>query len=332
MTAARRSSRVYTATFHDGLKMKHHLPLLAALLALGTSITAQAACDRYPDATLTLNTATTISVPDSIPVGGVILRQAFNGTSPGFTTHCWGQTLRTITGRYARDLYPGTLIYRTEVPGIGITVSMTWADGGPANFGLSSQSTVMYPGKVQSFTSAQVTFYKMGTVADGTIPSGSLWEDRWHNVPESFRLVFGNAIRFIRAPATCDLAAGDVNRLITLAPINVGDLKDAPYAGVQNFDLTANCTDAGSVTFRFTGTPAPDNTALFANTGTAQGIGLWLYSRINGVPQTISVNDQRTVTVSGDRAVLPLSAAYHKNGRVSPGTLASTATVSITYN
>lgn len=99
--------------------------------------------------------------------------------------------------------------------------------------------------------------------------------------------------------------------------------------------MTANCSDATSVTFRFAGTPAPGHDALFANTGSAGGIGLWLYSRINGVAQTITANgtdSSRTLVVSDNRAVLPLGAAYHKNGAVSQGTLASTATVNITYN
>lgn len=54
-------------------------------------------------------------------------------------------------------------------------------------------------------------------------------------------------------------------------------------------------------------------------------------------PATITVTDSqpagdvdRTVTVPGNRTVLPLGAAYHKSGTVGPGTLISTATVNIT--
>ena len=100
--------------------------------------------------------------------------------------------------------------------------------------------------------------------------------------------------------------------------------------------MTANCSDATHVTFRFAGTPAPGHHALFANTGSAGGIGLWLYSRINGGPQTITANgtdSSRTVETSSNKAVLPLTAAYHKTGAaVTQGTLASAVTVSITYN
>src|SRR5450830_208818 len=80
----------------------------------------------------------------------------------------------------------------------------------------------------------------------------------------------------------------------------------------------------------------PRHDALFANTGSAGGVGLWLYSRINGVAQTITANgtdSSRTVETSSNKAVLPLTAAYHKTGAaVTQGTLASAVTVSITYN
>ena len=112
------------------------------------------------------------------------------------------------------------------------------------------------------------------------------------------------------------------------------DLKDVDYAGIRGFDLTANCSNATNVTFRFSGPPATGNNLLFANSGTANGVALWMGSNLNGVRQTISpnANNVRTVPVSGNRAVLPMFAAYHKNGTVGAGTLVTTATVNITYN
>lgn len=73
---------------------------------------------------------------------------------------------------------------------------------------------------------------------------------------------------------------------------------------------------------------------LFANAGTAKGVALWLASNLNGAQQTISpnANNVRTVAVASDRAILPMRAAYHKNGTVGAGTLVSNATVNITYN
>ncbi|ETK23675.1 fimbrial protein [Pseudomonas sp. FH1] len=311
--------------------MKHSIKFVLTVLSL--PLTAQAYCDRYPDSTLTLNLPATITVPDSLPDGSLITSQAFSGPSPAFVANCPVAVRRWYVGRYPDQRYPGSNIYRTEVPGIGVRISLTWADGvNEAFFAIHTQPPQQVYGKIPSYTSATAHFYKMGPVTDGTIPAGNLWEHRWIHTPEVYRLDLGNAVRFVRPAATCDLAAGDVNRTITLPTIQASALKDVVYTGVHDFELTAQCSDATNVTFRFSGTPAPGNPLLFDNTGTAGGVDLWLYSRLNGVPQTISANEERTVAVSGDRAVLPLSAAYHKNGTVSQGSLASTATVNITYN
>ncbi|AMB88198.1 fimbrial protein [Pseudomonas agarici] len=132
----------------------------------------------------------------------------------------------------------------------------------------------------------------------------------------------------VAASPTCDLAAGDVNRTITLDPVRISNFTGVS-AGLKHFDLTANCTNTSTVTFRFTGTPAPGNSALFANTGTAGGVALWLHTP----NQTVSHNSARAVAVSANRAVLRLGAEYHKtNAALTKGTLASTVTVNISYN
>ncbi len=316
--------------------MKSLAKLSSILLTLGLPLTAQAYCDRYPNSTLTLNLPATITVPDSLPIGGVITTQAFTGSAPSFIATCTAVVHRKYNGRYPDDRYPGSLVYKTEVPGVGLRIQMTWADGtGSPFFAIHSSPYQRVWGKVPSFTSAVATFYKMAPVTTGTIPAGNIWEYRWVHTPEIFRLNLGTSTRFVRPMATCDLAAGDVNRTIPLPPIKASALKDVAYTGATNFDLTANCTGATAVTYYFSGTPAPVNFGLFANTGTASGVGLWLYSRINGLVQTVTpagADAWRQIPVSGNRAVLPLTAAYAKNGTVSGGTLVSTATINITYN
>ncbi|TFY94432.1 fimbrial protein [Pseudomonas nabeulensis] len=315
--------------------MKHFIKLVSTLSVFCVPIAAQAQCDRYQNDTFTLNLPATITVPDSIPVGGVITRQRFSGTAPAYFADCPVAVQSWIIGRYQRQQDPSTGAYYTEVPGVGVKVTMTWAGGGPAAFALYDQPMQYVYGKVPSFTSAEATFYKIGPVTSGTVPAGYYWEKKWLGRTERVRLEQGNSVRFVRPVATCDLAAGDVNRIITLPPIQTSALKDAVSAGEHNFELTANCTDASNVTFRFSGQPAATDSWRFANTGTAGGVALWLYSRINGVNQTIradGTDSTRTVAVSGNRSVLPLGAAYFRTGTVSQGTLLSSATVNITYN
>lgn len=315
--------------------MKHPILLVSTLLFLGLPGAAHALCDRYPNATFTLNMPATITVPDSLPLGGLITRQAFSGSNPAFFTNCTRAVWRWWTGRYPkRETVYGA--YPTEIPGVGIRILMTWAGGGgPAGFAIFNQYEQVYR-NIPSFTSAEAQFYKIGPVTNGTMPAGRFIEDRFEGGGSNVFLVqLGSPIRFVRPAATCDLAAGDVNRTVSLPPIQASALQGAIYAGAHNFELTANCSDATNVTFSFSGPAAIGNPSLFANTGTAGGIAMWLYSRVNGGIQNLTPGapgNTRTVAVSGNRAVLPLGAAYHKNGTVRQGTLVSSATVNITYN
>jgi major type 1 subunit fimbrin (pilin) len=137
---------------------------------------------------------------------------------------------------------------------------------------------------------------------------------------------------------TCNLAAGDENRTITLPTIKISDFDSAVFAGRLDFEISADCeSDIRNVVFLFAGSASGDNGLLFSNTGTSGGTALWLTSRTpthltipaNGTPAERS----RTVATSGNRAVLPLSAAYHTTGKaITQGTLDSAVTVSITYN
>ncbi|OPA94544.1 fimbrial protein [Pseudomonas fluorescens] len=322
--------------------MKQSTKFVMTLLLLGLSITAYAEpqCTPYVNKSNTVTFANTIPVPTSLPVGAQIASQAFAGPFLPVSMHCYEPITTIIRGRYKEEgiSLPGVgVVYRTNVSGIGIRVTATSSNGAVSPVRLTDwfryRPSGAYP---YNIIGMRAEFYKIGPVTPGTVPSGNLSDETWVG-PAAGRIYIGlnNSIRFGDQAATCDLAAGDVNRTITLPSIKVSDLTNATSAGAFDFNLTANCSNASSVTFRFTGTPAANDTWRFANTGTAGGTALWLYSRIGGINQTIRANgtdSTRAVAVSNNRAVLPLGAAYFKTGTVSQGTLASTATVNITYN
>ncbi|MDQ0651168.1 fimbrial protein [Pseudomonas cedrina] len=317
--------------------MKYSTQLLSALLVCGLSMTAQAACDRYPKAGHTLSLPATIEVPDSLPVGSLILRKAFDGITPGFTITCPTATLRQFSGHWSdRITVPGTGIvaYRTYVPGVAVNVMVKDSSGLVYPHSLRSASIVMAPGTTAyNNVSAEAFFYKIGPVESATLHATNWLYERWATNQGYFSLTLVTSTRFVKASATCDLAAGDVNRTVALPTVRVGDFRTANSAGATPFDLSANCSNASNVTFRFSGTAASGDAARFANTGSARGLGLWLYARGNNSTITPSgTTSSRTITVSNNRAVLPLGAAYFKTGTVGQGTFASTATVSITYN
>lgn len=137
---------------------------------------------------------------------------------------------------------------------------------------------------------------------------------------------------------TCNLAAGDVNRSITLPTVKISDFDKSNSAGLFNFELSADCeSDIRNVIFLFTGTESTGNALLFANTGTSTGTALWLQHRttpLYTIPANGNVSQRsRTIPTTSNRAVIPLTAGYHRNNTaLTQGTLVSTLTVSITYN
>jgi type 1 fimbria pilin len=313
--------------------MKYPNQIILALLSLGLP-TAEAACDRYPNTQHSVSFPSTITVPESLGVGQLITSQTFAGPYPTFYMNCHSPTPTFLTGRFTTAVSaPGGLIYHTNVPGVGMRVMVTLTSGTPYSAKLRTESLVSAPGRILwGATRLVAEFYKLGPVTTGTLPSGEIQHNNWDGGRGHYRMILNTSIRFVNPATTCDLETGDVNRTVTLPTVRVSDFNSSTSAGPRDFELTAICSSASDVTFRFTGAPASGNPTLFANTGSASGVGLWLYSRIGGVPQTISHNGTRTIAVSGNRAVLRLGAAYHRNGTVGQGTFASTATVNITYN
>jgi major type 1 subunit fimbrin (pilin) len=135
---------------------------------------------------------------------------------------------------------------------------------------------------------------------------------------------------------TCNLAAGDVNRTITLPTVKVSDFDNSNTAGLAQFELTADCeSDIRFVDFLFTGPSSVGNATLFANTGSSGGTALSLSHRnVAYIPANGTVAERtRKIPTTAGKAVLPMNANYHKTGlALSAGNLASAVTVSITYN
>lgn len=238
--------------------MKLSVKCLLILMCLGLPVAAQAACNRYPNSQNSVSFPSTITVPESLGVGQLITSQTFAGPYPTFYMYCHSPTPTFLTGRFSTAVSaPGGLIYHTNVPGIGMRVMVTLTSGAPYSAKLRTESLVSAPGNILwGATRLVAQFYKLGPVTTGTLPSGEIQHNNWDGGKGHYRMILNTSIRFVNPATTCDLATGDVNRTITLPTVRVSDFNNGVNTGARDFELTANCKSASSVTFRFTGTPA----------------------------------------------------------------------------
>lgn len=295
-----------------------------------------AACTRtYTQLIISMGTVT---IEDNVAIGAP-LTPNWTSASPATTWYCtenshYAPYIQGASGELSRYTEGGQIhsVYATGVNGVGIVLSAEPARRRGVQQGVEKALIASLSTQANHGYIIQYKLIKTGTISSGGSVNNRHVADTWmiSRGSEQFPIYISGTIN-PRIP-TCHLAAGDVSRTIQLDPVRLSNFTGT-WIGKKTFDISADCSNASNVTFRFTGTPASGNSALFASTGDARGVGLWLYSRIGGVESTLSHNGTRTVAVSGTRAVLPLGAAYHKTtGTLTKGTLASTVTVNITYN
>lgn len=139
---------------------------------------------------------------------------------------------------------------------------------------------------------------------------------------------------------TCEVSAGDVNKLVTLDTIKVSDVTATGIVAPKTFALTADC-DAGlsNAIFTFTGTKEDLDPPRFKNvesaTDAAKGVGVELEQVGDSTPiGADGTSNSRTVVITGGKGVIQLRAGYwHTPGvAVGSGRVKAVVTVTMGYN
>lgn len=340
-----------------------------ALLTFGGEAYAAMTCSGG-GAPETVTLPASISVPDDVPIGSMLTNWVMgqkrgpytctitNGEFGGIAA--WYEGSGSVVASVASpDASREAYVISTNVPGIGLAVAFNnrtcvrrngtrgihhgWAEhkdfprvGGNACIGGNTTR--------ESYTQSAFALVKTGDVQAGNVQGSNIvriepWIYRLKSTQPggSWSPIYLSISPVKIVPQTCSLAAGDINRTISLPEVMVQDFDDSVYGGgYKNFKLTAECSNVSNVTFSFSGNADLNSNRFFANTGTAGGIGLWLFSWEGGRNRTITANgtnSARTVMVSSDKVELPLGAAYRRTGGVvSGGSLRSTVTVNISYD
>lgn len=322
---------------------------LLTLAGVTASSTALAACSRRMSDIYLSSRTLTLTSPNSVPIGSLIPTKE---SLPTFTNQtvffCNGERVKETIIPYLTkvDTYGSYAVFASGVPGVGLI------------FDISDPN---YPFRAMSGAWEQV-MAELPTIADvgskvrmrlvriaGTIPSGqstitqrlvtTVRLDVLADIPANRNSIWLSPWTLNVTSPTCNLAVGDVDRKITLQPAKADDFTGQPTVGRQEFELTADCNaDTSVATFAFTGTPYPGDGAYFANTGTAKGIGVSLFSRIGGTDQAIradGTSNTRSINIAAGKAVVPLGVSYrHVNPAeaIVQGDVSAVVSVDLTYN
>lgn len=134
----------------------------------------------------------------------------------------------------------------------------------------------------------------------------------------------------------CTVASGSASISIDLGRVPTKNLQTAgsstDWSAVKKIVLTSCPAGTKSAIAAFSGTADPNQTDTFKNTGTAQNVSVWLASDSGGAYTTIKAGDTRTATIANSGAEFAIKARlYSKSGGVTPGSVSSTISVTLSY-
>ncbi|NWK77834.1 fimbrial protein [Aquitalea sp. LB_tupeE] len=244
----------------------------------------------------------------------------------------------------------GKNIYTTSVPGIGYAVGLE-----PTNFCLGNGvywvpfTTCKVPvsGTTTATFNAKLHFqlYRIGTISNANsitifrnnfgIYEYNLWDGNVTKV-----LTYQSSLPFNMTVNTCSLQSNSISN-ITLPQITSNALPSInSRAGMTQFRLMVNCPNNTNLNITFTDNNNIGQTTNIltpATTSTAKGVGVQLQyngtiisfgpdSAEPGTTNQIVLNSNLTGVQS-----FPFTASYIRTGTVTPGTLSSTATFTLSY-
>ncbi len=134
---------------------------------------------------------------------------------------------------------------------------------------------------------------------------------------------------------TCDWSLGSADRLVMLDPVAASQLPASGGSHYVSFELNLQrCAPAvRQATFRFNGSPDPDEPTHFRNAGDATGVAVVLVSEDDRVIAADGSDSERAAAVTGKAVRLRLRAGYWRLAGQTPGvgSVAATATVTLRY-
>ncbi|MET3653327.1 fimbrial protein [Dyella japonica] len=356
---------------------------LAALLLvvlcgfIGVTPTAMAAanpsCTGGPSGTITLPSVT---VPSNTAVGtllgnAVSVTATFNCTGVPSVSATNGGTNSAgiqVFNLLPSQLYPAqappasstnitSLTYATNVPGIGIQVSISPGMSGYDVTPGDQQANAYMVGHVAAPSGSMSVTYTAqlivinnngGQVSYGTISnSTALLNYYWYvrgcqsvsggcngkQVSTSLGTTLSLSSGTVIAAPTCSINAGSAAQVITLPAISTATLAaKGSVSGLTAFSIGLTCQTGVNATIAWTSAQSTTTAGLMSSTGSANNVGVQLLDQDQ---DPVAWGTATTVTgaSAGGVVTLPYYAQYYRsgNGNVSVGTVSSKATFTVNY-
>lgn len=327
---------IFAARLRAVLASRRVIALLLAIACMLPLHRAQAACSYSGNgANVTFSVPTSITVPFDAQVGDVLYQTPQVAPSPSLSVSCSGSSTYGISNLVGANPGQGVAIYPTGIPGVGYRLA----------HGSSSPSDYMYPWPCCELTSGTYNFtlttalqlVKTGPIADGARLNGATlarWMyDRTGNRTVSLQnYILGNTVTFV-SPA-CRVDTSSI--AVVLPRISDRALPSInSTAGTTPFNIDLTCRSGATLEITFaTNSPVTGRDGVISNSnggGRATGVGVQL-TRNDAGSTPVRFGNAITVGATVDGAVeLTYLARYYRTGNVTPGTVSTQATFTLSY-
>jgi type 1 fimbria pilin len=312
--------------------------LLLLLLALSFAPTGNvlAQCFQDPSSpgsqgTVSFSPPSTIPVPANVPADTVLWTSATVTPSPSVVYDCRGTVNYGVKNNVGTTPGSGVEYYPTGVAGV--------------SYALIHNGVPLYPYATssESFGDGEKVTFSITTtleiVATGTITNGSVlqagtlgyWQWEGDDNPQIEAFVLANKVTFVSS--SCSVVTNPID--VTLPTISTTALgSKGATAGATPFNISLSCTGAAgmsvSVQLDYNGTASGIQGVLMPTSGNSSGIGVQVLDQ-NNTPVTFGTPETEGTTPVGQMNIAYSASYYQTTSTITPGTLAASATFTITY-
>jgi type 1 fimbria pilin len=313
--------------------------LLLLLLVLGFAPTGNVFAQCYLDGsspgsqgTATFNPPSTIAVPANVAANTVLWTSASVTPNPAVIYDCYGTVNYGVKNNVGTTPGSGVVYYPTGVAGVSYEIIH---NGSPLYPYATSSEAFGNGGSQVTFSITSVLeIVATGTITNGsTLAAGTLgyWQWQGNGNPQIENFYLGNSVTFVTS--SCSVNTNPIN--VTLPTISTTALGSVgATAGTTAFNIGLTCTGAAgmsvSVTMNYNGTASGIQGVLTPTSGSSSGIGVQVLDQTS-TPITFGTAEAEGTTPVGQMNIPYYARYYQTASTITAGTLAASATFTLTY-